>query len=224
MKVFLPCRRGSQRVPKKNVRPFGPFSGGLVELKLTQLLRVPEIDEILLSTNDEEVNRIASKFKNSKILIDKRPEYLCKSETTTDDLISYFVNLWTDEHIIWTHVTAPFFDSNDYSRAIKSYQKNIINGDHDSLFGVLKLQSFLWNDKGPLFDRRIRKWPFTQNIAPIYDVDSTIFIIQSEDAKKINDRIGKKPYKFVNNKLNSIDIDYEEDFRFAEKVWISINS
>ena len=47
MKVFLPCRRGSQRVPKKNVRPFGPFSGGLVELKLTQLLRVPEIDEIL---------------------------------------------------------------------------------------------------------------------------------------------------------------------------------
>ena len=224
MKVFLPCRRGSQRIPQKNIKKFGSYEGGLVELKLLQLLSVPEVDEILLSTNDEEVICIAEKFENKKIRIDMRPEALCTSQTTTDELILYFSNLWRDEHIMWTHVTAPFFTAKDYSSAINTYVEKVVLGDYDSLFSVLKVQSFLWDQHGPMFDREKVKWPFTQSIDPIFEADSAVFMIHSELAKRYSDRIGLEPFKYMNNKLNSIDIDYPEDFEFAERIWIALNS
>ena len=50
--VFLPCRRGSERVPDKNTRPFGGFDHGLVELKLWQLEKACLVDNVVVSTDD----------------------------------------------------------------------------------------------------------------------------------------------------------------------------
>ena len=52
---FLPCRKGSERVVQKNTRKFGKYEFGLTELKLKQLLDTPEIDSVILSTDDDEV-------------------------------------------------------------------------------------------------------------------------------------------------------------------------
>lgn len=43
--AFIPARAGSERVTYKNTRPFAGFEGGLLELKLNQLARVPEVAE-----------------------------------------------------------------------------------------------------------------------------------------------------------------------------------
>ena len=50
---FLPIRKGSQRVKNKNTRTFAGIEGGLVRLKLEQLLKSNRIDQVILSTNDE---------------------------------------------------------------------------------------------------------------------------------------------------------------------------
>lgn len=52
--VFLPVRKGSQRVINKNNRPFANKEGGLLEVKLEQLSKL-KVSEIILSTNDEKV-------------------------------------------------------------------------------------------------------------------------------------------------------------------------
>ena len=31
--AFLPCRKGSQRIPDKNVKPFAGIEGGLLKIK-----------------------------------------------------------------------------------------------------------------------------------------------------------------------------------------------
>ncbi len=50
--VFLPTRKGSQRVKNKNTKPFAEYKGGLLELKLKQLSLI-DVDQVILSTNDE---------------------------------------------------------------------------------------------------------------------------------------------------------------------------
>ena len=50
--IFLPCRQGSQRVPLKNINPIGKYTLGLFEIKIRQLLAIPNI-EIYLSTDDK---------------------------------------------------------------------------------------------------------------------------------------------------------------------------
>ncbi|ELB3229881.1 acylneuraminate cytidylyltransferase family protein, partial [Campylobacter coli] len=44
--VFLPCRKGSQRVKNKNMRVFGDFQNGLLEIKLKHLIKSQMIDKI----------------------------------------------------------------------------------------------------------------------------------------------------------------------------------
>ena len=49
MKVvaFLPCRRGSQRVPDKNTRPSSRDGRSLLAIKLEQLVATRQIDELV---------------------------------------------------------------------------------------------------------------------------------------------------------------------------------
>ncbi|MFM6201380.1 MAG: cytidylyltransferase domain-containing protein, partial [Dolichospermum sp.] len=79
LSFFLPVRKGSERVKNKNTRPFANIEGGLTELKLRQLLECTFCEEISLSTNDQEVMRIADSLNElSRIKIVQRPEELCR--------------------------------------------------------------------------------------------------------------------------------------------------
>ena len=58
MKVtaVIPIRSGSQRVKDKNLRKFGDTT--LMELKIKNLLEVPELDKVIVNTNSEEAINI----------------------------------------------------------------------------------------------------------------------------------------------------------------------
>lgn len=217
--VFLPCRKGSQRIPDKNIKPFAGVEGGLLKIKLDQLLQCKKIDRIFLSSNDERILEYAESLNEVKIAIDHRPDNLGSSSTTTDSLINYVPSLIKEGHILWTHVTSPFMGSQDYDALIDAYLKGLNEG-YDSLMTVLKLQGFIWNKQGPLsYERDELRWPMTQNIEPLYEVDSGAFISCVENYHRYQDRIGKNPVLFEPGKIKSVDIDWPDDFSFAEELW-----
>lgn len=219
--VFLPCRAGSERVPLKNTKPFAGLEGGLLAIKLKELLKVKLVNKIVLSTNDPIVIKIAKGFKSDRIIIDTRPEHLATSSTSTDELINYVPEIIKEGHVMWTHVTSPFLNSEIYSEIIESYFKNLDQG-HDSLMSVNKIQTFLWNDKESLnYDRSIEKWPRTQTLPKVYEVNSGVFINSIENYKIYNDRIGKTPHLFVTKGYASFDIDWIEDFNLGEFIYKS---
>ncbi|WP_206208373.1 acylneuraminate cytidylyltransferase family protein [Vibrio sp. H11] len=217
--VFLPCRKGSQRIPDKNVKSFAGIEGGLLNIKLKQLTEINSVDQFIVSSNDERVLEFAATIKDTRIVLDERPDELGSSSTTTDELIAYVPSLIKEGHILWTHVTSPFIDTYDYQSAIDLYFSKLGEG-FDSLMTVLKLQGFIWDDKKPLsYDRSQLKWPMTQNIKPLFEVDSGMFISHIDNYKLYGDRIGVRPYLLTQEKAKSVDIDWPEDFRLAEKLW-----
>ncbi len=118
---FLPCRAGSQRLPKKNIRPIAGYHYGLVEIKLKQLSEVKSINNIVLSTNDQEIIKFATSLNIAKLNIHKRADYLASNQTSTDDLIMHASDLITKGHILWTHVTSPFLNAGTYQEIIEKY-------------------------------------------------------------------------------------------------------
>ena len=217
--AFLPCRKGSQRIPDKNVKPFAGVEGGLLSIKLKQLLACTTIDSIVVSSNDERVLDFSHKIKDSRIIVDDRPDHLGSNTTTTDELIKYVPSIISEGDVLWTHVTSPFITELDYANIMNSYSKALLNG-HDSLMTVLKLQCFIWDDKNPIsYNRNDLKWPMTQNIKPLYEVDSGVFLSSIDNYKRFDDRIGNKPFLFTQGKLKSVDIDWPDDFIFAEELW-----
>lgn len=221
--VFLPVRKGSQRVPKKNTRQFAGFSGGLLELKLKQLIEVKNIDEIIVSTNDEACMAIARKFQPD-VKIDHRPDELAASTTSLSDLIRYVPTITQNDHVVWTHVTSPFFQARHYQLAIEAYFEALETGC-DSLMSVTVFKNFLWDkEKNDLINRNSDlRWPQTQDLYPYYEIDSAVFITPKSIYEKTGDRVGQHPFLFENDKLTSLDIDWEEDFKIAEAVYEKFN-
>lgn len=215
---FLPCRKGSERVPKKNIKPFAGIEHGLVELKLRQLLACVVIDEIVLSTNDEEILDFARSLGEGRIRIHHRVDALASSQTSTDDLVAHASDLIPEGHILWTHVTSPFITSSAYQAIVERYFECLMQG-YDSLMTSTELYNFLWQGGKPLnYDRTIEKWPRTQTLKPIHEINSGAFVASSRVYKELNDRIGDAPYLYSMDKLVSHDIDWPEDFVIAEAL------
>ena len=222
--AFLPCRAGSQRVPQKNTRPFADRPDGLLGIKLEQLLACTAIDEVILSTNDEAVIAIAQPWlaaHEGRMRLDRRPDHLCASSTRTDDVVEYVPSIIPEGDVLWTHVTSPFFGAEDYAAAIAAFRAARAAGTHDSLLGVTELKTFIWNRDGhPInYDRAQEKWPRTQTLTPLYEVNSAIFIAPVSVYRACDDRVGEHPLIYSIPKDKTVDVDWEEDFVIAAELW-----
>lgn len=221
--AFLPCRRGSQRVKEKNTRPFAGIAGGLTQIKIEQLLTCAAIDAIVVSTDDAKVAEIcqaAAAHHSKPVEVLERPAHLASSETSTDELIQYVSEIISEGIVLWTHTTSPFVDETVYGEAIRLYREQTELGAHDSLTSVTKVQKFLWNQDGPInYDRTQEKWPRTQTLPALYEINSAIFLAPIEIYRHMGDRIGQQVYLFELTASQAMDIDWEEDFQLAEKYW-----
>lgn len=224
--AFIPCRAGSERVKNENTRPFGGRPNGLISLKLEQL-RYAKVDRVLVSSNDALVLDIAREEQKAdpRIQVDVRPDDLSSSSTSTDQLIEYVAGLVPEGVLLWTHVTAPFVDGTLYSQVVHKYREVVAAGEHDSLMTVTKLRTFLWNGKGPLnYDRTMEKWPRTQTLETLYEINSAVFMCDVDLMRRRKDRIGAKPYLFELDSPASIDIDWEQDFWLATRLYQMIQT
>jgi len=213
---FLPCRKGSERVPRKNIKPFAGYPSGLIQVKLGQLLASEMIDEVVLSTNDDEIRAYAESLNESRIRIHHREEALASSHTSTDQLVSHAFDLIPDGDILWTHVTSPFITAAGYDAIIRLYREKLQEG-YDSLMTTTALRSFLWQYGKPInYDRSVEKWPRTQTLEAVHEVNSGVFLAASDVYRDHNDRIGLKPWLYDLEKFMSHDIDWPEDFAIAE--------
>lgn len=215
---FLPCRQGSERVPRKNIKSFAGYQHGLIELKLAQLDKAQYINEIVLSTNDAEIIDFATQLDIPNLRLHQRDEELSSSLTSTDALVAHALDLIPEGEILWTHVTSPFITAQHYDAIIKCYREKLMQG-YDSLMTTTAIYGFLWQDEKPLnYDRNIEKWPRTQTLEPIHEVNSGVFLASSDVYRAFDDRIGERPYLYELDKITSYDVDWPEDFVIAELI------
>ena len=220
--VLVPCRAGSQRVPGKNTRPFGPFEHGLLELKLRELDATKRISNIVVSSDDPVVLDYATNFaataKKHVIIVD-RPKELAIA-ASLDDFLAYVPTIMPVETIAaWTHVTSPFVRAADYDEAVSAYEKNVERGDFDSLMSVNTIQTYLWNSDGCIsHDRSETRWPQTQDLPKHFEVNSALFMIDQANMLERRDRIGDRPFLYEMDQITSFDIDWPREFEIGEQL------
>ena len=223
--IFLPVRKGSERITEKNTRKFASFKGGLLELKLWQLIKVKNADEIVVSTNDERCMEIARSFLhyNVNLRIVERPDELGSSETNLCALIRYVPEIVSSDEILWTHVTSPFCDAKTYLQTIATYNSAKTKGCDSLITGSLYQQFLMDQKSGKIVNNFCSelKWPRTQDLAKWFEINNAVFIAPKSRYLE-GDRVGENPFLMELNKINSLDIDNEEDFKIAQAVYEGI--
>lgn len=209
MKVvaFVPIRLNSKRVVGKNLRMLG--GKPLLWYILETLTKVEHIDEVYAYCSCNEI----CKYLPEGVNFLKRPKRLDNDETLGEEIYDEFTQTIDADIYLLAHTTSPFIKPSTIQIALN----NILDGSHDSAFACEKIQTFAWYDGKPL-NYSLRKIPRTQTISPVMVETSAFYIFRRNVWTDLHQRIGTHPYFAIVNKIEGIDIDWQEDFAFAEKI------
>ena len=213
---FIPIRKGSKRIKNKNFKSLPGYKFGLTEIKVLQLLKFKKIlkklkikrkFEFIISTNCEKTIKFLKPYKWIKLHIRLNKD---ATDDSMDRLIKIVPKVCAGKHILWTHVTSPFFNENNYLDFVNTFLKS----KYKSAFSANKVQKFLFSKKKGWISHNYKKkkWPRTQDLDPIYVANSAAFIAHRNIYKYQNDRIDNKPLPIDTSLSSSIDIDDYSDF------------
>lgn len=205
--AFVPIRLNSKRVVGKNLKMLGEKP--LMCYILDTLANIKKIDEVYVYCSQESIKE----FLPEGVKFLKRPEYLDRDETLGKEIYEEFTKTIDADIYILAHTTSPFMKQETIENALDK----IVNDGYDSAFSCEKIQTFTWYDGKPL-NYDLKEIPRTQTIEPIYVETSAFFMFKRDIWKVHKQRIGFKPYMAQVDKIEGVDIDWPEDFDFAEKI------
>lgn len=205
--AFVPIRLNSKRVVGKNLKMLGDKP--LMCYVLETLAKAKGVDEVYCYCSNEDV----IKYLPEGVKFLKRPEFLDRDETLGKEIYEEFTKTVDADVYILAHTTSPFMKKETFENALDK----IINEDYDSAFSAEKIQTFAWF-KGKTLNYDLKEIPRTQTIEPVYVETSAFFMFKRDVWKVHKQRIGFKPYMALVDKIEGVDIDWPEDFAFAEKI------
>ena len=208
--IFL--REESTRIPGKNLRIFNKKP--LFHSILSTLEQSKYLDQIVVNTPSDKIIADCSDFK---VKIHKRPEWLNKVDRNeANEIIKFDLEKLDYEFYLQTHSTNPLLKIETIDKSIETFFNNI--GNYDSLFSVNSFKKRFYTYNGKAINHDIEKLLPTQKIQPILMENSCIYIFSKKSFFMNENRIGKTPFLFETDINESVDIDYEEDFKLAEKM------
>lgn len=210
--AFVPIRLNSKRIVGKNLKILGDKP--LMCYILDTLVNVIGIDEVYVYCSQDEIK----KHLPDSVKFLKRPESLDRDETLGKEIYEEFTKTIDADVYVLAHTTSPFIKTETIEKALDM----IINGDYDSAFSCERIQTFAWYNGKPL-NYDLKEIPRTQTISPVFVETSAFFMFKRDIWKIHQQRIGFKPYLAQLNRIEGIDIDWPEDFDFAEKILETYN-
>ena len=209
--ALVPMRHHSQRVPGKNYRPLA--GKPLYQHIIATLLAVPEIAEVVVDTDSEPVmDGLRRDFPQVRIL--PRPEHLRADAVPMNEILLYDTSQVEADFYLQTHSTNPLLKSATISRAIQTFLADY--PAHDSLFSVTRLQTRLWDANGHAINHDPNILLQTQDLPPVYEENSCLYIFSRENLARRRNRLGERPLMFEMDAAEAWDIDEELDFAFTE--------
>jgi len=209
--ALVPMRHHSQRVPGKNYRMLAgkPLFHHIIET----LLAVPEIVQVVVDTDSTPVmNGLRQHFPQVRII--DRPENLRADDVSMNDILLHDTEQVQADFYLQTHSTNPLLKPETVARAIQALLPNYPN--HDSLFSVTRLQTRLYFQDGRAINHDPAVLIQTQDLPPVYEENSCLYIFTRANLIKRHHRIGEKPVMFEIEADESWDIDEELDFAITD--------
>jgi CMP-N-acetylneuraminic acid synthetase len=151
-------------------------------------------------------------FPTVKII--ERPENLRADEIAMNEILLYDTSQVEADFYLQTHSTNPLLKPETISKSIQF----LINqsATYDSLFSVTRLQTRLWDQLGMAINHNPNILLQTQDLPPVYEENSCIYIFKRETLVARRNRLGDRPLMFEIDPSEAWDIDEELDFAIAE--------
>lgn len=213
---LIAVRGGSKRVPNKNIRPFAETN--LLEIKINQLSRLEKIDEVVVTSDCDQMLKLADRLGATPM---KRDPYYASDTVPMGDVYVHLASTLDTKHIIWTPVTSPLVKDETISKCISLYSHAVSEGKYDSVVTVNYIKEYLWL-KNNAINYDPKNHPRSQDLPEIYALNFAVNILSKDIMIKNKNILGDNFLSHNINEVESIDIDTEFDFKIAEFLYKSV--
>lgn len=211
IKALVPVRSGSLRVANKNLRPF--CGSTLLEVRVKQLMKLPFLDGVFVSSNDPEMLRIARELGAETHL---RDPYFASNTVSMSEVYENMASAMDCDDVLYGLVTTPLVSEASLLEAYDLYRQ--LPDGFDSLTTVADVKEFLLKDGQPLnYDGN--KIPRSQDLPDIVKLTFCISMLPRLTMIEKRSCLGKQPYYMKLSQFESIDIDTPFDFEIAEMLY-----
>ena len=218
--AFIPARGGSKGIPEKNIKEFA--GKPLINHSIEYALNCTQIDEVVVSTDDDKIAKIARKA-GAKVVI--RPSELSTDLATTESTIHHFVNKFNKKPdiLVLLQPTSPFRPKGSLENAITHFTEN----GFDSLLSITPTHRFYWRVKEDQtafaeYDYLNRPRRQDMKLDDIrYVENGSLYIFTRKHFDKTGNRLGGKIGYVEWPEEYSLEIDTPLDFNMVEKIFKS---
>ena len=214
--ALIPARGGSKGIKNKNIKKLNGVP--LIAHTIKQAINVDIIDDIVVSTDDNNIKKIALKY-GARVPF-KRPDKLSNDNATNIDVALHAIKKIKSDILIILQPTSPLRKSSDITSSLKL----LLNKNVKAVIGVNKNKSYVYsfqtnNSKLIQNAENISKISTNrQDHQDYFSVNGAIY------AAFTNFFIHKKTF-FTNNTCiyempihRSVDIDEMNDWKLVEKI------
>lgn len=212
--ALVPMRHNSERIPGKNYRNFGgkPLYHRVVET----LLACSLVGEVVIDTDSKFIMYDAA-HHFPQVNIIERPLSLRSGETPMNEVLLHDVSQVKADWYLQTHSTNPLIKTETVTEALQQLFEAFPR--YDSLFSVTRIHSRFWDKQGKPLNHDPTVLLRTQDLPPIFEENSNLYIFSEDSLRKRQNRIGDSPLMFEIDRYEAVDIDEEIDFQWAEFLY-----
>jgi CMP-N-acetylneuraminic acid synthetase len=214
--VMVQARMGSQRTPKKMLKPV--HGTNLFEICLKKLKHLKSVDQsqVYVSVYEQELKDVANKVG---INVFDRSEASANSEGTPMTEMYEWWDKLPFKYCILVNGCAPFLEIETIDNFVEAYCKT----GSDGMFGVIEKKNYFWNDQHEFLTPLTEAVMNTKLAKPVYEAAHCLY------AGRL-DKIGKSIWMGDFNKPGDIelfpmpenecfDIDYPWQFELFTKIY-----
>ena len=213
MIALLPIKEHSERIPNKTFTYIKDKP--LFFYIINTLIKSVNISKIVINTDSEKLIAEVKIFFPSELL----KQNLLGDLVPMNSIIENDISQIDSEYFIQTHITNPLLKHSTLDHAIDFFYEN--KELYDSIVSVNEHRNRFYDHlQRPLNHPGNADILRTQDLQPVYEENSCFYIFSKHSFKESGDnRIGKNPFYYCINKLESIDIDYPEDLELAKSLY-----
>lgn len=223
--AIIVARGGSKRIPRKNIKFF--FGQPIIKYSIDVALNSDIFDEVMVSTEDEEIAKIAKNF-GAQVPFFRSNQTASDSATTAEvisEVLSEYKKLGKEfDYFCCLYPTAPFITVKKLNEAFSILKSN----NFDSVFPVVKfgcpIQRALKVEDGlitMIWPENINKR--TQDLPPTYHDCGQFYFLETKSFLKQKKLFTKKSAPLFIDEMEVQDIDNENDWKIAELKYKILN-
>lgn len=212
--AVIPARGGSKGIPRKNLRPLA--GKPLIFYAIDTCLKAKCIDQVVVSTDDEEIALFAERF-GAKVIM--RPDDLANDAATLDPVIVHAVEYIESrekkhfDFIVTVQPTSPLVKTEDIDSAIKHFEDSSV----DTVLSVVEDKHLCWGIENgraiSKYSKRLNRQQLPENFK-----ETGAIIACKRSQLDQGTRIGSKVALHIMPHERSFDVDSFSDLYLCEAM------